>query len=41
MPVREISSSTNINPAVTPVSMDTNYSRPLAIVTTLFFMWAF
>jgi FHS family L-fucose permease-like MFS transporter len=40
MPVREIS-STNTNPAVPPASADTNYSRPLAIVTTLFFMWGF
>jgi FHS family L-fucose permease-like MFS transporter len=40
MPVREIS-STNTNPAVASVSADTNYSRPLAIVTTLFFMWGF
>jgi FHS family L-fucose permease-like MFS transporter len=40
MPVREIS-STNTNPAMPPASADTNYSRPLAIVTTLFFMWGF
>jgi len=40
MPVREIS-STNTNPAMAWVSADTNYSRPLAIVTTLFFMWGF
>ncbi|PWT99476.1 MAG: glucose/galactose MFS transporter [Terriglobia bacterium] len=40
MPVREIS-STNISPAITTASADTNYSRPLAIVTTLFFMWGF
>jgi FHS family L-fucose permease-like MFS transporter len=39
MAVREISSNTN--PAVAPVSTGTNYSRPLAIVTTLFFMWGF
>jgi FHS family L-fucose permease-like MFS transporter len=32
MPVREISSPTHV---------DRNYSRPLAIVTTLFFMWGF
>jgi len=40
MPVREIS-STETNPPVAPASADTNYSRPLAIVTTLFFMWGF
>ncbi len=40
MPVREIS-STNTNPAVAPVSADANYSRPLTVVTTLFFMWGF
>jgi FHS family L-fucose permease-like MFS transporter len=35
MAVREV------NSAVAPASADTNYSRPLAIVTTLFFMWGF
>ena len=40
MPVREIS-STNTNPAVAPAPAETNYSRPLIIVTTLFFMWGF
>ena len=40
MPVPEISSM-NTNRATAPVSADTNYSRPLAIVTTLFFMWGF
>src|SRR5712671_3377339 len=40
MPVREIS-STNTNPAASPVSADANYSRPLTVVTTLFFMWGF
>jgi FHS family L-fucose permease-like MFS transporter len=40
MPVREIS-STNTNPAMAPAPADVNYSRPLAIVTTLFFMWGF
>jgi FHS family L-fucose permease-like MFS transporter len=39
MPVRDVSSNTN--PAVAPVSADLNCSRPLAIVTTLFFMWGF
>jgi FHS family L-fucose permease-like MFS transporter len=40
MPVREIS-NTSTNPAVAPVSTDTSYSSPLAIVTSLFFMWGF
>ena len=40
MPVLEIS-NTNTNPAVAPASADTYYSRPLTIVTTLFFMWGF
>ena len=40
MPVREIS-STKTNPPVALVSADTDYTRPLAIVTTLFFMWGF
>jgi MFS transporter, FHS family, L-fucose permease len=40
MPVREISGK-KTNPAGAPVSSETNYSRPLAIVTTLFFMWGF
>jgi MFS transporter, FHS family, L-fucose permease len=34
-------SSFNTNPAMTPATADANYSRPLAIVTTLFFMWGF
>src|SRR5579872_4411491 len=40
MPVREISSA-KTNPAAAPASADTNYTRPLIIVTTLFFMWGF
>ncbi|PWU03122.1 MAG: glucose/galactose MFS transporter [Terriglobia bacterium] len=41
MPVEEIS-STNLNSPVAPSTfVETNYSRPLAIVTTLFFMWGF
>jgi MFS transporter, FHS family, L-fucose permease len=40
MPVRQ-TSSTNLSPAIAPSSAETNYSRPLAIVTTLFFMWGF
>ena len=39
MAVRGISK--NPVPAAAPVSAETNYSRPLAIVTTLFFMWGF
>ncbi len=40
MPVRD-TSITNTNPAAGPASAATNYSRPLIIVTTLFFMWGF
>ena len=40
MAVREIG-STNTNPPVGPASADINYSRPLTVVTTLFFMWGF
>ncbi len=40
MPVRD-TSITNSSPAAAPASADTNYSRPLTIVTTLFFMWGF
>src|SRR5580693_5042170 len=40
MPVRD-TSTTNSNPAAPPASADTNYTRPLIIVTTLFFMWGF
>src|ERR1700678_1741232 len=40
MPAQQIS-TTNTNPAAPPASADTNYSRPLIIVTTLFFMWGF
>ena len=39
MPAQEIG-TTSINPA-SAASADTNYSRPLIIVTTLFFMWGF
>src|ERR1044071_10213619 len=39
MPVRDISSA-NTSPA-TPVSTGSDYTRPLTIVTTLFFMWGF
>ncbi len=40
MPAQEIR-TTNTNPASAPASADTNYTRPLIIVTTLFFMWGF
>jgi MFS transporter, FHS family, L-fucose permease len=40
MSPQEISSA-NINPAAAPASAAPNYSRPLIIVTTLFFMWGF
>jgi FHS family L-fucose permease-like MFS transporter len=36
MPVRDTTNTNN-----TAASADTNYSRPLIIVTTLFFMWGF
>src|ERR1051325_488283 len=39
MPVRDISSA-NTSPA-TPVSTGSDYTRPLGIVTILFFMWGF
>jgi MFS transporter, FHS family, L-fucose permease len=40
MPPQEIGSA-NVNTAAAPASADTNYTRPLIIVTTLFFMWGF
>ncbi len=40
MPTQEIS-STNAAPSAPPTTVDKDYSRPLAIVTTLFFMWGF
>jgi MFS transporter, FHS family, L-fucose permease len=40
MAIQDIS-SINTKPAMTPEPADANYSRPLAIVTTLFFMWGF
>jgi FHS family L-fucose permease-like MFS transporter len=40
MGTREITSSASAQ-SVTAVSATPNYSRPLAIVTTLFFMWGF
>ena len=40
-PVREISSTKLTPRRCRRISAETNYSRPLAIVTTLFFMWGF
>jgi len=40
MPTQEIS-STNAAPAAPLTTANKDYSRPLAIVTTLFFMWGF
>jgi len=40
MPAQEIRTAST-NPAAPPASADTNYTRPLIIVTTLFFMWGF
>src|SRR5260370_38025141 len=40
MAIQDIS-SINTKSAMTPAPADANYSRPLAIVTTLFFMWGF
>jgi len=41
MATREISISSGAAQSSPPVSATPNYSRPLAIVTTLFFMWGF
>jgi len=40
MAIRELS-SIKAGPAVSSTPADKDYSRPLAIVTTLFFMWGF
>jgi FHS family L-fucose permease-like MFS transporter len=40
MATQEIS-STNTKPGMAPTTTDRSYTRPLAIVTTLFFMWGF
>src|SRR5258708_23600773 len=40
MAIQEISSS-NAAPAAPPTTANKDYSRPLTIVTTLFFMWGF
>src|SRR4029077_15740113 len=41
MATREITVGPGSEQNVPPVSATPNYSRPLAIVTTLFFMWGF
>jgi MFS transporter, FHS family, L-fucose permease len=41
MPVREISSTNAYSAVAPPIFAEANYQRPLAIVTTLFFMWGF
>jgi FHS family L-fucose permease-like MFS transporter len=41
MAVPEIVAKTGAPPSVAAVSATQNYSRPLAVVTTLFFMWGF
>src|SRR6202140_129747 len=41
MATREITAGSESAQSIPPVSAAPNYSRPLAIVTTLFFMWGF
>jgi FHS family L-fucose permease-like MFS transporter len=41
MATREITAGSESARGIPPVSATPNYSRPLAIVTTLFFMWGF
>src|SRR5271169_1116059 len=41
MPTKEITTSSPLTLATSSVSTTANYSRPLAVVTTLFFMWGF
>ena len=41
MPTEEVATSPGPAQSVPAVSTAPNYSRPLAIVTTLFFMWGF
>src|SRR5215470_12141686 len=41
MATREITANSQASPNIVRTSATTNYSRPLAIVTTLFFMWGF
>src|SRR5215475_9050989 len=41
MATREITANSQASPNIVRTSATTNYSRPLAVVTTLFFMWGF
>src|SRR6266852_683640 len=41
MATREITTNSEAGPTIVATSATPNYSRPLAIVTTLFFMWGF
>jgi FHS family L-fucose permease-like MFS transporter len=41
MAARDVSANSGLARSTQPVSANQNYSRPLAIVTTLFFMWGF
>src|ERR1700690_2193982 len=41
MATREITTNSKAGPNVMKTSATPNYSRPLAVVTTLFFMWGF
>ena len=41
MPTREVTSSSDQAEGATTISATQNYRRPLAIVTSLFFMWGF
>jgi MFS transporter, FHS family, L-fucose permease len=41
MATREITASSSVARSIPPVSATPNYSTPLTIVTTLFFMWGF
>jgi FHS family L-fucose permease-like MFS transporter len=41
MATREITTNSEAGPSIVTTSTIPNYSRPLAVVTTLFFMWGF
>src|SRR5216684_226030 len=41
MATREITTNSEAGPTIVATSATPNYSRPLAVVTTLFFMWGF
>src|ERR1700729_3731609 len=41
MATREVTTGSGPVPNISAVSATPNYSRPLAVVTTLFFMWGF